>query len=336
MALVIACGGSSDSAPAPSPTHDAPLVATQPEQRGPYGVGYREDLASTRASTTTGEPRTLEISVWYPAGAPGPPGTRHVDAAPDASGAPYPVIVYSHGNTSIPFEATYYTEHLTSWGFVVIAPGHTGNTQGDCPGQDLCGGESTADSAPNRIDDVEFVLDQLIALGDADPLGADAQGRRIVDPERAGLTGHSFGGFTTIATLPRGRFDAGVAFSGFPYQALHERARDTRAPIMLMQEGAGGVLAGLDPAQHVSELGVLFQQYPGDVPHYGLVLPFAEHASFVDCDGCTPALPQGRGHELILRYATAFLLKYVAGDARFAGALSEPSTDELKTNYAGP
>ena len=46
--------------------------------------------------------------------------------------------------------------------------------------------------------------------------------------------------------------------------------------------------------------------------------PFADR-----CFGCADALPEQRGHDLINRYATAFLETYVTKDERYAHYLRE-------------
>src|SRR5207245_6906864 len=88
----------------------------------------------------TGQRRLLTF-VWYPAAAPGgalePTLEAVVDTPPNASGGPYPVIVWSHGNTASPQIYSHYLSHLASWGFVVVAPLHRGASR---PGPDCHGG----------------------------------------------------------------------------------------------------------------------------------------------------------------------------------------------------
>ena len=50
---------------------------------------------------------------------------------PDASGAPYPLVVYSHAHWSMGQEIPYFTEHLASQGFVVIPVDHEDNWSTD-------------------------------------------------------------------------------------------------------------------------------------------------------------------------------------------------------------
>lgn len=119
------------------PRPDAPPYAA----RGPYAVGVRDFVIDTPE-------RQIPVSVWYPAlnteGAEetvlytlGFPtnanpdftiaGRALVDAAPDLSGGPYPLVIHSHGGWSFRQEAAYLVEHLASHGFVVMAAGHEDN-----------------------------------------------------------------------------------------------------------------------------------------------------------------------------------------------------------------
>ena len=42
-----------------------------------------------------------------------------------------PLLVFSHGNSGYRQQSTFLTTHLASWGFVVAAPDHVGNTFGE-------------------------------------------------------------------------------------------------------------------------------------------------------------------------------------------------------------
>ena len=129
-------------APTPEPVGlrpDAPTYAVH----GPYWVGVTE----TTIDENTDHP--IPLIMWYPAQNPEglredtrymwpmkwdpmPPepaypvrGHALRDAEPDSSGAPYPLVVFSHdysgsGSISAPL-----LEHLASYGFVVMAPEHS-------------------------------------------------------------------------------------------------------------------------------------------------------------------------------------------------------------------
>ena len=54
-------------------------------------------------------------------------GNAILDAPPDISGAPYPLVVWSHGAYLYRQTNAYLAEHLASQGFVVISGNHEDN-----------------------------------------------------------------------------------------------------------------------------------------------------------------------------------------------------------------
>jgi predicted dienelactone hydrolase len=134
--------------------------------------------------------------VWWPTDDTAGPEARYwlgaVAAGPgvyaDASVADgaHRVVVFSHGHQGYAENSSFLAEHLASWGFVVVAPDHTGNTT-------LDGSDRTTDIYALRPGDVAAALDWAL-----DP--ADAV-RAAVDPADPVLLGHSFGGYTALAAL---------------------------------------------------------------------------------------------------------------------------------------
>lgn len=102
--------------------------------RGPYPVGTMEFVIED-------EERPLPVTVWYPAVNPEevpetitysinyPPvfsdlpyqGQAILNAAADTERGPYPLVVFMHGVFRFRLSSTYFTEHLASHGFVVMA-----------------------------------------------------------------------------------------------------------------------------------------------------------------------------------------------------------------------
>lgn len=174
---------------APDTTPQLPVTGD-----GPFHVGYRT-LDVTYTPETFDTPRTLKVSVWYPTDATrGEPAQYGIlierDAifadAPPSGDAPYPVLVFSHGNGGMPQQNWSLTERLASHGWLVIAPGHTGNTIFDFDKA------LTPSMFLLRPMDVRATLDAMLALPAADPLAGRLS-------EQVALAGHSFGGYTTLA-----------------------------------------------------------------------------------------------------------------------------------------
>jgi len=301
-ALLAACGGGSGES---APTLDPGLP-------GPYPVGVTE-LTFERNSTTTGEPRTLKTIIWYPADKsagtqPEDDGLNGViDAKPTNDNLPLPIIMFSHGSGGMPRQSTYYTRHLASHGFVVVAPPHPGNTLADClPCTDAAG---LVDSYLNRPDDITFVLEALLARN-ADP---GSLFYNALDASRVGISGHSFGGLDTLRLAGSdSRFAAALAMAPVGGIRAAGSRMDIAVPTMIM----GG---GLDKITPLEEQRQYFDSIaPDDPPHFLLVFPRGGHLSYSDVcvpalDGCGPdALDAERAHELINLYATAFFKTYVA------------------------
>jgi predicted dienelactone hydrolase len=183
---------------------------------GPYPIGVRTlalaDPSRLNVEGTGSRPVTVEV--YYPstpaavAGVPRDvvqvfgldivttPAYRDVDRAPGT----FPLVLFSHGNDGIRFQSFFFTAHLASHGFVVVTPDHHGNTFVD----QLLGIVDPL-SAVNRPLDMSFLIDQFLAFdGEAGNFFEGA-----VDPARIGLSGHSFGGYTSFA-IAGGTFGLGT------------------------------------------------------------------------------------------------------------------------------
>lgn len=175
---------------------DAPTYG----QPGNYTPGTRE-------FTINGE-RPLTVTVWYPALNPddaeitheyrlglfGLPGNALRDAEPDMGGAPYPLVVFSHGWGLSRLLYTDLMEHLASHGFVVMTVEHPGNTILDAAIGTAKMQEDTPALFVHRPEDMKRTLDYAESLTAED---GDLPG--LIDLERVALMGHSFGGYTALS-----------------------------------------------------------------------------------------------------------------------------------------
>jgi predicted dienelactone hydrolase len=314
---LIACSGGA----AKSPTATTTAASLRdPAAAGPYSVGVTK-MTFERPSTIDGTPRKLDTWIWYPAATNGD-GTP-TSAVTPATGGPFPVVVFSHGSGGQPHFYKYFTEHLASWGFVVVAPPHPGNTSADCfP----CGGASIAPSARERPTDVTFVLEQVLALkNDAtQPLG------KIVDGTRTAIAGHSFGGWTSVYAGAGGPFNAIISMApGLP-ASLVGRAVSDHVPTLILGGAKDELIAPADVMK-------LFAALPSDDAKTYVSFPDGHHLTFSDrCLGCTDALTTERGHDLVNRYSTAFLETFVMKDDRYAHYLTEDVAPNAVIVHADP
>lgn len=180
----------SDSAvfPTTSDAQAAPYVL--PIARGPHAVGTRRYEWVDKKRD-----RKVPVRVWYPAKAKtGQPvtylfvlkGDALQDAAPDDSAGPYPTVLFSHGFRGAAEQSFSITEHVASWGYFVVAPDHVTNTLMDFNASD----EDSAQVAIERPFDMQFAHAAVAAK--------TFELNAVVDSTRAGVMGHSFGGWTAL------------------------------------------------------------------------------------------------------------------------------------------
>lgn len=172
---------------------DAPPYAVH----GPYWVGVTQLEAETPHHPT-------KIMVWYPA--LNPDGAEEIttydydydpdlgvmpiagralkDAAPDASGEPYPLVLYVHGWQGDRYGAVWLGEHLASHGFVVMSMDQIENAA--IPG-------IFQRSLFYRPQEVSWQLDYADTLANSDGKFAG-----LMDMDLIAVVGHSFGGYTAL------------------------------------------------------------------------------------------------------------------------------------------
>jgi predicted dienelactone hydrolase len=202
------------------------LTSADFEATGPFPVGVRTFVFvdATRPTAPNGDfpgapDRTLVTEVWYPA------VTAERDAPIDMTGAPYPVVVHSHGFLDSRGGEANFTRHLASRGYIVAAPDYP-LSNGAAPG-----GPTVAD-VHNQPGDWSFVLDHVLA----ELAGA-------ADPERIGASGLSLGGMTTLLVtyhtdLRDPRIDAALPMAP-PGCFFTERFYSTTDTPLLLLHGDG-------------------------------------------------------------------------------------------------
>ena len=183
---------------------------------GPYPIGLTTLHLTDPARLNVPEtgPRPVTTEVYYPStveavdGVPEEivkilgipivqvPAFRDVDLAAGT----FPLVLFSHGNGGTRIQSFFFAAHLASHGFIVVSPDHHGNTFAD----ELFGIVDPL-SAINRPLDMSFLIDEFLSFN-AEP-GNFFEG--TIEPSRIGLSGHSFGGYTSFA-LAGGSFLLGT------------------------------------------------------------------------------------------------------------------------------
>lgn len=175
-----------------------------PTELGPYGVGH---VVFEVSDPARGD-RPLRAELWYPVDpldAVGEPtfydfqffglglvSDVAIEGAPLTADTYLPLILFSHGNCGVSFQSTPLMESLASHGMVVVSPNHTGNTANECIGGNA---DPFLVSTVDRPADISFLIDHFLAKS-MDP---EDDFYAHINPFAIGATGHSFGGYTTIA-----------------------------------------------------------------------------------------------------------------------------------------
>jgi predicted dienelactone hydrolase len=266
----------SDDSPRATPTPDEAYTYAQATARGPYAVGHvtldlvdESRLTMANGDQPLRQERSIPVDVWYPAASDG-------EGAPaDASGAPYPLIIWAHGFSSLPQLNAPLLSHLASHGYVVAGPTFP-LTKLRAPG-----GTNFNDTF-NQDEDVSFVIDEILRLSDDSASSLNS----MVDGDRIGMAGHSGGSFTTLLVLygedRDPRIDAGLPVSASAC-FLEESAFDETAIPTMFIVGTADQLFTVDGLRYAYD-----NEGP---PRYWAAVHDANHVRFsgVDLDDSVAA-----------------------------------------------
>jgi predicted dienelactone hydrolase len=296
-----------------------------PRDNGPFGIGVRTIRYVKDSVVAPGTPRTLDTLIWYPTTPGAAPINASlggvVDAPLEGSGGPYPLLMFSHGSCGHPAQSTFLTALLASYGYVVAAPPHPGNMLTDGA---ACGAaQALVQSALERPADIEFVLDQVLAAsGD---VGSPLYG--AIDPNRIGMSGHSFGGYTTFKVVPTdARFKVAVPLAAVvPLTNGQPPALTVPSLVMLGTEDSvleTWALTDLDDLRAAYDA-ALPPKYKVEIAHTG-------HYAF--SNGCFPGpdcaqpnvLTQDEAHQVVRRWVLPFLQRHLRADASAAAFFAAP------------
>ena len=277
------------------------MTAYDPFRRGALPVGV-----ATAELTDASRDRTLPVEIWYPAtdehrGRDLDPAHQDrfqtLPMAPQASQAAvrdaaardgvFPLVVFSHGFGGERRQTTHFCTHLASHGYAVASMDHVGNTTADLLQAAMAvqsGGEPpdpfvlVQRFVDDRPADASFVIDRALA-GDV-PVGIDA--------ERIGITGHSFGGWTTLQTTGRDRRIRAalpLAPAGGASPLTEARGHDPIGDALGLEWGREVptlfLVADLDTLLPLDGMRGLIERTPQ--PRRAVVLKNADHFHF--CDG---------------------------------------------------
>jgi predicted dienelactone hydrolase len=171
-------------------------LGADPAVFGPSAVGYLSEEITYDPEWIEGT-RTLRVALWYPAIAESGTGAARYplfgpevaeqEASPHLLG-PAPLLVYSHGAKVWPEMGSFMAEFFASHGWVVASVVHTGDSL------DNVAGDRPDEIYALRPLDLSALLDHLAALPQDHLLTG------LIETERAVVSGHSFGGYTSFVS----------------------------------------------------------------------------------------------------------------------------------------
>lgn len=245
-----------------------------------------------------------------------------------ATAGPAPVVLWSHGLGGSRDNNGYLGRQWSLRGYSVVFlqhPGSDENVWRDKPLRERLAAMQKAASGQNlklRCEDVPAVLDALAAWNAA----ADHPCRGRFDLEHVGMSGHSFGAFTTQCTsgqsapligakLTDPRIDAALPMSpsGAKNGNLDVAFGSVSVPWLLMTGTEDSSPIG---DQTPASRRTVFPHLPKTIDRYELVLDGAQHNAF--SERALPGERQQRNpnhHRAILALSTAFWDAHLRGDA---------------------
>ena len=188
VAFLAGCSSGTSATNATSPPTTTPML---------HAVGQTTvTFVDSRRSTPTWDSkpeqdqRKLVTTILYPAQGTPVPGKTIVDATPDRSGKPYPMIVFGHGFAANPQIYLALLAHWAAAGFVVAAPTFPLTSSATPGGPD-------AGDVIHQPGDMSFVVKSVLKLsaGKSGPLVG------LINPDEVGAAGHSYGAVTTVGLV---------------------------------------------------------------------------------------------------------------------------------------
>jgi len=375
LVLTFACGTPQPQPPVdPLPFEEAsPTAAPDPTKMGPYPVGVRTVIyEDTGRRKPDGTPRKLVTEIWYPAvqETRGQPtvvydilpvftpeqqasigvGTIPLlqtaavrDAIPTRAHGKFPLIIFSHGQAAIRWQSTYYTVLLASHGYIVASTDHEGGTLFDVVRGQL---QNVAVGVETRPADVTYLLSRFERLKEDDPLFG------LMDFERIGVTGHSFGALTSMrvaaldkrvkAIVPQAPVDANLAWIGLPQpvklgipmqiQAAHDDRTlpwDTNIEPTLLVIDRPYWLLDIVHGGHFTFSDLCGFDLASIVDQVKLDIPGANVRKVLE-DGCGPTAPPSTvAQPLINHFAISFFNAQLKGSTGSLELMTQAKADEL-------
>jgi len=250
--------------------------------------------------------------------------------SPKSGSGPLPVIIFSHGLGGTCENYSYLGENWAAHGYVSVHLQHHGSD--DAVWRDAGVGKrmqsmhksaTNPQNAINRPRDVSFAIDELERLNRESSVW-----KHRLDLDRIGVAGHSFGAFTTLASVGQ-KFQPGVAKENSLADPRVRAAIPMSAPTPKNKSGLDEVYAGVKiPCLHMT--GTKDSSPIGDTTPEERRIPFdhcknsdqfiitfkdGDHAIFSGRTARTEPSDE-KYHALIQQSSAAFWDAYLRGDPK--------------------
>lgn len=243
-----------------------------------------------------------------------------------------PVVIWSHGLGGSADGAAYLARYLAGHGYVVIHPTHAGTDSSLWEGKsghpwDIIRATPIPEEATRaRLEDIPFLIESLGVIAHAQS-GMDGK----MDPERLGMSGHSFGAWTTQIMAGQktrfgqgdGRVRAALAYSMMPSDEtdmIADPYESLRVPLFCMTGTRDDTpMGGWGMERRVE----VFERSGAPETHL-LVLEGGDHMVFAGSRGQLADYAASHRHKEIIRVgALAFWEATLKGDAQAHAWLTE-------------
>jgi len=328
-------------------------------------AGYHVGFRFLRVPRAGQEP--LLVSVWYPTEAgpgrivyPLPVRSLEGEATQDARPAagPFPLVIFSHGGGACATSGATYAEALAEAGFVVAGPDHGDEFQAS-----TSDGRVTADreravqwvqwaaggsraryegrpsfKSSHRPPEIKTTINCL--LEQSADAASDLHG--LIEPERIGITGVSFGAWTTQAMagyypiFGDARIKAAAPLAGSPVPPPGSFANIKVSVLMIF--GEMETMALLDTTTPLKTEGMVRDYGTANAPKFLVGVRGVNHLDFgpTGVVGSHPgtgtvSMAQVRRDDPCARavnhYEVAFFRRYLKNDRSAEGDLTAPTAD---------
>ena len=291
-----------------------------PQTDPPYGRSGSQAVASVEFNWhDDSRNRDVPVKIYYPI----------------TNTAPCPIIIFSHGLGGSRDGYEYLGRHWASRGYVSVHPTHIGSDTSILrtghPYQAMQQAVTDLKNAIDRPKDVSFVIDQLATMNRSNET---FKGRLALD--RIGIAGHSFGGYTVLAssgqtfaltggrdqTLGDPRIKVAIAMSA-PAKRVDDATLDRMYGSITIPCFH---MTGTKDNSPIGDTKAADRRIPFDhmrgADNYLLILTGGDHMVFSGRLLPVSREKDERFHELILAGSTAFWDAYLRNDAAAKAWLS--------------